>query len=343
VTDRALPLRIGVLGAARIAEEAIVGPAQALGHRLVAVAARDRRRADAFADRYGVERVLDGYADVVADPEVELVYNPLPNALHGPWNLEAVRVGKPVLSEKPFASCGAEAEQVRDAGREAGVPLLEGFHYLYHPLMRRLEELLEGGELGELREVESALVMPAPDEEDPRWSFELAGGAMMDLGCYALHFARQLGSWASGGPRVVEAAAVARDGRPSVDQRLSARLEYPSGVTARIHCDMAATHRSFTWRVRGSRGEASAANFVKPQADDRLTVVDAAGQRVEHVGTRSSYEFQLEAVAAHLRHGAPLRIDSDDAVQQMRLVDDCYSAAGLPLRPRRDAAQMKGS
>jgi predicted dehydrogenase len=181
------PLRIGVLGAARIAAVAIVDPAHTTGDRLVAIAARDRRRAEAFAATHGVERVLDTYVDVAADPEVEVVYNPLANGLHGPWNLAAIASGKHVLTEKPSASNAKEAREVRDAATAAGVTLLEGFHYLYHPVTRRLHELLATGELGELRQVEVDLVIPAPADDDPRWSLGLAGGALMDLGCYSLH------------------------------------------------------------------------------------------------------------------------------------------------------------
>src|SRR5580765_7559409 len=115
------PLRVGILGAARICELAIVKPAHVTGTRLVTVAARDRRRAEAFAAEHGVERIADSYAAVLADPEVEVVYNPLPNALHGPWNLAAVAAGKHVLSEKPFASTAEEAIEVRAAAQDAGV------------------------------------------------------------------------------------------------------------------------------------------------------------------------------------------------------------------------------
>jgi predicted dehydrogenase len=160
------PLRIGVLGAARIAGLAIVGPARTTSDRLVAVAARDRRRAEAFAATHGVERVLGTYADVVADPEVEVVYNPLANGLHGPWNLAAIAAGKHVLTEKPSASNAAEAREVRDAATAAGVTFLEGFHYLFHPVTRRLQELLATGELGRLRHVEADLVIPAPADDD---------------------------------------------------------------------------------------------------------------------------------------------------------------------------------
>ena len=129
-----MSLRIGVLGASRIAELAIVGPAQELGHRLVAVAARDPQRAKAFAEKHGVERVLASYDDVINDPEVDVVYNPLANALHAPWNLAAVAAGKPVLTEKPFARNRAEAQRVAEAADAAGITVMEGFHYLFHPV-----------------------------------------------------------------------------------------------------------------------------------------------------------------------------------------------------------------
>lgn len=128
------PLRIGILGAARIAERALVTPALAGGHRLVAVAARDRDRARAFADAHGVERVVDSYAALLADPEVEVVYNPLANGLHGPWNLAALNAGKHVLSEKPSASNAEEAAEVRDAAEKSGTVFMEAFHYLFHPV-----------------------------------------------------------------------------------------------------------------------------------------------------------------------------------------------------------------
>jgi predicted dehydrogenase len=144
-------LRIGVLGASRIAELAIVGPARELGHRLVAVAARDPRRARLFAERHGVERVLGCYADVVRDPEVDVVYNPLANSLHAPWNLAAIAAGKPVLTEKPSARDRAEAQRVREAADAAGVAVMEGFHYLFHPVSQRIFDLAAGHALGELR------------------------------------------------------------------------------------------------------------------------------------------------------------------------------------------------
>ena len=331
------PLRIGVLGASRIAPAAVLAPARALGHRVVVVAARNRGRAEAYAAAHGIERVADSYEAVVSDPEVEVVYNPLANALHGPWNLAAVAAGRHVLSEKPFTSDAEEAHEVRAAASGAGVVVMEAFHYLYHPLLLRLDELLDGGELGELREVEVDMVMPPPKETDPRWSFELAGGSMMDVGCYGVHLARHLGRWAGGEPRVVSAEAQEHPEGSGVDGSLTAQLEYPGGLRATVRSGMTSPELRFAFRVAGSRGEVSAPAFVKPQQDDRLLVTVGGEQRLEHVGTRPSYEYQLEAFAAHVRDGRPLRNDMDDAVAQMELIDACYRAAGLPLRPRSGA------
>ncbi|KOU73777.1 oxidoreductase [Streptomyces sp. MMG1533] len=328
------PLRIGVLGAARITERSLVDPARATGHRLVAVAARDRSRAEAFAAAHGVEQVADSYADLIADPEVEAVYNPLANGLHGPWNLAALAAGKHVLTEKPSASNAEEAAEVRKAAAKAGTVFMEGFHYLFHPVTRRLHELLRSGELGELRRVETLVAIPAPDDCDPRWSLPLAGGAVMDLGCYSLHAVRMLAPWAGGAPRLVSARGGERAGAPGVDEWLDAELEYPDGATASARCHMAYDELEMSCRIVGTRGEASAPNFVLPHLDDRIVVRTAEGERTERLGTRSSYAYQLEAFADRVRDGAAVPLDADDAVATMALIDECYRAAGFEARPR---------
>ena len=339
---RGEPLRIGVLGAARITGLALIAPARITGDRVVAVAARDPARAAAFAAEHGIERVLPDYAAVIADPDLDVLYNPLANALHGPWNRAAVTAGKHVLSEKPFASNAAEARRVRDAAAAAGVVVLEGFHYLHHPVMRRLHAVLDSGELGELRRVETHFAMPAPPDTDPRWSFELAGGALMDLGCYSLHAQRMLARWADGEPALVAARGDAWAGHPGVDERLTADLVFPGGATGLAHCDMAAADGRITCRVVGTTGEATVTNFVRPDQDDRLLVVGRNGRREERLGTRSSYTYQLEAFRAHLRDGAPLAIDADDAVATAELIDAAYAAAGFPPRPSREPTPQAG-
>ena len=323
-----MSLRIGVLGASRIAESAIVAPAQELGHRLVAVAARDPQRANAFADKHGVERVLPSYEDVVTDPAVDVVYNPLANSLHAPWNLAAVAAGKPVLTEKPFARNRAEAQRVAAAAEAACVTVMEGFHYLFHPVTRRALELATDGTLGELTRVEVRMGMPAPTSGDPRWSLGLAGGALMDLGCYGLHIMRRFGA-----PAVVGATAGHREADVrDVDAWCDVELEFPSGATGLSTNSMVAEEYSFTLRVIGTRGEALVHNFIKPHEDDRVTISTDAGETVEHHGRRASYTYQLEAFAEHVQRGAPVPLDTADAVANMALIDDAYRAAGMDPR-----------
>jgi predicted dehydrogenase len=281
-----------------------------------------------------VERVVDSYADLLADPEVEVVYNPLANGLHGPWNLAALAAGKHVLSEKPSASNAEEAAEVREAAAKAGTAFMEGFHYLFHPLTRRLHELLASGELGELQRVETMVAIPAPAESDPRWSLPLAGGAVMDLGCYSLHAARMLAPWAGGAPRLVSARGGERAGAPGVDEWLDADLEFPSGATASARCHMAYDELEMSCRIVGSLGEALAPNYVLPQLDDRIVVRTTEGERTEHLGTTSSYTYQLEAFAARVRQGSALPLGADDALATMTLIDACYRSAGFEPRPR---------
>ncbi|MFE3031444.1 Gfo/Idh/MocA family protein [Streptomyces canus] len=328
------PLRIGVLGAARISGASLIGPARATGHRVVAVAARDRARAEAYAAEHGVERVAGSYAELIADPEVEVVYNPLANGLHGPWNLAALAAGKHVLSEKPSASNAEEAAEVREAAAKAGTVFMEAFHYLFHPVTRRLHEVLASGEIGELRHVETMVAIPAPADSDPRWSLPLAGGAVMDLGCYSLHALRVLAPWAGGAPRLVSARGGERAGAPGVDEWLDADLAFPGGATGSARCHMAYDRLEMSCRIIGSHGEAFAPNFVLPHTDDRVVVRTAAGERTERLGTRSSYTYQLEAFADRVRAGAPLPLDPDDAVATMTLIDTAYRAAGFEPRPR---------
>jgi predicted dehydrogenase len=330
------PLRIGVLGAARISGLSIVGPAATTGTRLVAVAARDRARAESFAEKHGIERVHESYADVIADPEVEAIYNPLANSLHAPWNKAAILAGKHVLTEKPFASNMAEAAEVRDLAHDRSLVVFEGFHYLYHPLMQRLMSLLASGELGTLQRIESTMFMPAPAADDPRWSLDLAGGALMDLGCYALHAQRVLGDFAGGEPRLVDATGAERDGAPGVDEWTEAHLEFPSSATGRARCSMVSEDWDMSLRVVGSAGEALIPDFLYQRYDDRIIITSGSGARTEHCGDATSYTYQLRAFISAVRDGAPFRTDADDAVATMSLIDDCYRS--IALEPRSGSA-----
>lgn len=326
------PLRLGVLGAARISKIAIIDPAHTIGARLVAVAARDRSRAEAHALEHDFEKVLDDYQAVIDDPEVEAIYNPLANGLHGPWNLKAVEAGKHVLTEKPFASNAGEARRVRDAAAAAAVHVVEAFHYAYHPLMARMLELAGNGEIGDLQYVEARMLMPPPGAGDLRWDASVAGGGLMDVGCYAAHAIRDIGAHAGGAPEIVRASAGEIPQHPGVDAWLNADLIYPNGVPARLECGMTHAFFDFSLRLVGSLGEAYAPKFLQAHLDDRVVITVGTDQREEHLGERTTYTYMLEAFTRLVRDGVPMRTDADDAVVSMALIDDLYVAAGMQPR-----------
>lgn len=327
------PLRVGILGAARITENALIIPAHLTGHNLAAVAARSRDRAVEHARQHGIERVLESYRDVVEDPDIDAVYNPLANGLHGPWNIEALRAGKHVLSEKPSASNAEEARRVRDVATTSTGHFMEAFHYRYHPVMHRMIELAGSGELGTIEHVEVSMGFPLENPEDPRWVFDLAGGALMDVGCYAVHALRSLGTVLGGEPALEQASAVPAAHDDRVDAELSATLSYPSGVTAGFHSSFVVPEMTFTLNITGSTGSALAHNFCIASLDDRISVSAKGDKRVENLGVKSSYTYQLEAFVAHIREGNPIYSGAEDAVVQAELLDACYQAAGFPLRP----------
>lgn len=320
-------MRIGILGAARIAEAGIVVPARALGHELVAVAARDRARAEAFAARHGIARVHDSYASLIADPGIDLIYNPLVNALHTEWNLAALRAGKHVLSEKPLGSNAEEARMVRAAATGTPGRIVEAFHYLHHPVNLRLRELVTSKALGDIRRVDLVLDIPAPPDTDPRWSLPLAGGATMDLGCYVLDAVRNLGLWMGAAPRITGVECTLWS--PGVDASMRVEIAYDNGVTGRCRWDMAAAEQTMTWSVTGTEGTATSQSFAIPHLDNRITVSRDGRTDEEVLGDRTSYTYQLARFADSLADGTA---GLDESVATAELIDECYRRAGLAPR-----------
>ena len=326
------PLRIGILGAARIAPSAIVAPAHATGHRLVGVAARDLKRAEVFAQQHQVERAYGSYQELIDDPEIDVIYNALHNGAHAPWNLRALRAGKHVLTEKPSASNTGQAREVADFVGQGNNIFMEGFHYYYHPVMQRVLEIIRSGEIGEIIHVKTSLLIAPPAADDLRWQWDLAGGAMMDCGCYTLHAQRMISRLIGGGePRVVSATAKTR--YPNVDEAVDIQLSYPNGITGSANCNFDSQWDS-PLKVKGSKGSIYATCFVVPSWDDRVVIEVNGKSRVEHLGSLSSYTYQLMALADAVDFGTKLVTDQMDAVANMELIDATYIAAGLPLRPR---------
>lgn len=329
MTGAMTTVRIGVLGAARIAPAALIQPARELDDvQVAAIAARDRSRAAAFATKHGIASVRDSYEALLADPSIDAIYNPLPNGLHGRWTIDALRAGKHVLCEKPFTANAEEAEAVAMVARETGLVVMEAFHYRYHRLTARMLEIVGGGELGDIRHIDTWLCFPLP-VADIRWQLELAGGATMDAGCYPIHMLRTL---AGAEPAVRSAHAKLKS--PGVDRYMRAELDFADGRTATVTASMlSARLLGIGAKVTGSAGTMQAFNPVMPHAYHSLRIRSASGKRTERLPRQpSTYVAQLIAFRDAVLHGKPFPTNVDDAIANMRVIDACYRAAGLQPR-----------
>jgi predicted dehydrogenase len=322
-------VQIGVLGAAHIAPQALINPAKANADVVVAaVAARDVSRAKAFAAKHGIARVRDSYEALLADPDIDAIYNPLPNGLHGEWTRAALAAGKHVLCEKPFTANAAEAREIAAVAAQSDRVVMEAFHYRYHPMALRIEEIIASGELGKLKRVEASVCFPLPKFSDIRYNYALAGGATMDAGCYPVHMVRTFGGST---PEVVSAQAKLRG--PQIDRAMTAELQFAQGHTGRILCSMWSPRLlDIRAHLIGDQGELRALNLLLPQIYHRLSVRSATGKRVERFPRRATYAYQLDAFAAAVLRGEPVKTTPEDAIENMTVIDAIYRAAGLPIR-----------
>lgn len=324
-------MRLGVLGAAKITPKAVLGPARELPDvEVVAVAARDPARAEAFAAEHGIPRVHTTYRALVEDPELDAVYVALPASEHAPWSVAALGAGRHVLCEKPFALNADQAVAMVQAARRADRHLVEAMHWRYHPVAGRLIDLAD--RVGPLREAEAtfeAALLPG----DIRFQRDLGGGATMDIGCYAVHWLRFV---AGEEPEVLSASA--EEGPPGVDAAMYADLRFPSGLRARLSCamrhpdEMEVPVRAVL-QVTGEGGRFRAVNPQAPQFGNEISVRLAGEPEAREVpdGGRT-YPCQLRSFARIVRGEEAPRTGGDDAVATMRVIDDIYEASGLGRR-----------
>ena len=325
-------IRIGILGAARIAPRGIVTPANALlGTEVVAVAARDLGRAQDFAAHHSIPRAFGSYDELVTCEDVDLVYCALPPSSHLEWCTAALDNGKHVLVEKPFANNAQDATQMVAAARAANRQIIEGFHYRFHPIFERTLALLRAGAIGRIRHIEAVFNASLPDTPgELRYIEALGGGALMDLGCYCLHWIRTV---AADEPTIVKASA--RCATPGVDLEVHAELAFTSGPTATLKCSMQPQDGRLFRRLRvtGDRGTLELDNPVSPHAGATLSVeADDAPLPQIVSGGETTFHFQLRHVIEVIEGRAQPVTGGDDAIGNMRAIDAIYRAAGL--RPR---------
>jgi predicted dehydrogenase len=323
------PVRIGILGASSFAPTTLINPAKGNDQVVVAaVGARDMSSAQAFADKYGVARAHGSYEALIADPDLDAVYVLLPTSFHGRWTRAALAAGKHVLCEKPFAANAAEAREIAELAAKSDRIVMEAIQFRYHPLTLRVEQIIASGELGKLERVDLALCVLLPKFSGNCYNYSFAGGAMMDAGSYVVNMLRTFGGST---PEVLSARATLRG--PEVDRAMTAELRFASGHTGRIRCALWSSDLfRASAKVVGDQGQLRWLSPAAPHVFPRLSIRSAAGKRVERFPRRATYEYQLDAFAAAVLRGEPVKTTPRDAIENHTVIDAIYRAAGLSLR-----------
>jgi predicted dehydrogenase len=320
-------IRLGIISTADIGRGRVI---PALRHcrnlEVTAVASRSLEKAQAFAKDMGIPIAYGSYEELLAAADVDAIYNPLPNSMHAEWSIKCAEAGKPCLCEKPLASDAAEARTMVDAFASRNILFAEAFMYRFHPQTQRVKQMVESGAVGELREMSAAFSFVMPDEGNIRLSKPLAGGSLMDIGCYCVNVMRLMT-----GQEPDEVKASARVGqRSGVDEYLSGVLSFPSGVLGHFDCSFRLqwTH---TYELRGTKGRIVVEQgFVVPP--DRESIIrywhDDAYEEIK-IAAANSYTLMAEDFADALLNHRPPKYPPQDGVHNMEVLDRLYASAGV--------------
>jgi D-xylose 1-dehydrogenase (NADP+, D-xylono-1,5-lactone-forming) len=314
-----MPLRWGILSTANITDKLLDSGTD---QEFVAVGSRDGARAEAYAQQKGIARAHGSYEALLADPDIDAIYNPLPNSMHVEWSIRALEAGKHVLCEKPLTRRPEDVDRVFEVAQREGRVLAEAFMWRHHPQVTRVLELLDGGAIGDLRVIRSAFAFLQGNLDDIRLQASLDGGGLMDVGCYCVSGCRTL---AGAEPEIVSADQVP-GGHGGVDVSLVATLRFPGDVLAHFDCGLSYSGGGHLEAV-GSDG-----SILLPDpwhATEPVIEVRAGDGSVERIdpGPANSYALELADFEAAVRGEQPPLLGRDDALGQARTIAALYTSA----------------
>ncbi len=320
-------LNWALLSTARI-NGALMPPLKASARNtLFAVASRDQAKADAFAAENGIQKAHGSYEAMLADPEVHVVYVPLPNHLHAEWTIKALQAGKHVLCEKPLALSLGEVDAMTATAQSTGRVLMEAFMYRHHAQTLKVQELVATGAIGELRLIRGGFSFMLKSDVDVRLVRAYGGGSLWDVGCYPVSYSRTL----AGAP-VVEVFGQKVSGRDGVDEIFTGELRFANGVLAQFDCGFALPGRWFM-EVVGSEGSLHIPEPYKPGTDNRVLLKRDGGIETLVVPGGELYAGEVENMADAILNGAPTRVTLADSRANVATLLALYRSAdvGAPV------------
>jgi len=289
----------------------------------LAVASRDEAKARTFAAEHGIPASYGSYEALLDDPDIDAVYNPLPNSLHKGWTVRAAEKGKHILCEKPLALNAEECREMAAAAAANGVKLMEAFMYRFHPRTEKIVAMARDGALGDLKQIRSSFTFLLDRPGDIRWDPELGGGALMDLGCYCVNVSRSLV-----GKEPAEVRAMANFADSGVDKQMAGTLRFEDGLLAHFDCALT-MERTEVYHLQGTEAHMRAMDAFLPGTDDAvIELFDLEDNLTPHVipGV-DEYQLMVEHFADCVLNDTAPRLSAEEAALNMRVIEALHESA----------------
>ena len=314
-------LNWGLLGTARINRSVIPPLRLSVRNHLLAVASRTQDRANAYAAEWSIPRAHGSYDALLADPDINVVYIPLPNQLHAEWAIKAAEAGKHVLCEKPLALSSEEVDTMEAAAKKAGTLLVEAFMYRFHKRTLKIKEFVENGTIGDLHHIKGAFTFPLNRPKDVRWDPELGGGSLWDVGCYPLSFSRYIV-----GHEPEKVFATQYIGDTGIDESFTAHLQFPGDITAQFDSGFRSQFRMHM-EITGSKASIDVPMAFKPE--QRCYIHLHIGNNTEHIAVDGNHLYvdEVEHVAKVVLDGNTSILPITDSRHNVNAIKALYESA----------------
>jgi len=321
-------LRWGLLSTARI-NRALLSPLRASDrNELTAVASRDLERAQTYAKERDIPRVFGSYEAMLADPDIDVIYNPLPNNMHPEWTVKAAQAGKHVLCEKPLANTVEEVDTIAEAAQKAGVVVMEAFMYRHHPQTLKVKELVDGGAIGKLQLIRGSFTFAISNEDDVRLNASLGGGSIWDVGCYPISYARLITE-----TEPVEVFGWQITGqRNGVDETFAGQMRFPNNVFAQFDSGFRTPRRSHI-ELAGTEGTIEVPQPFQPYSNEKIIIRNGDKEQVIEIPGEDLYLGEVENMADAILYGKAIRMSLADSRNNVATIQALLRSAqeGKPV------------
>ena len=318
-----MPLRWGLLGTARI-NQAVIGPIRSSKNsRLMAVASRNRDTAEGYAKANHISRYFEGYESLISDPEIDVIYNSLPNSLHAEWSIKAMQMGKHVLCEKPLALKVEDVDNIIEVSRQTGMVIAEAFMYRHHPQTLAIKKMVDGGDIGKIQLIQGSFGYTNTRPNNIRLDPHLGGGSLWDVGCYPIGYSRFIT-----GEEPSEVYGYQIIGPSGIDLLFAGQLQFPNGVICQFDCSFISPHKA-SIEITGDNGRITISEPYKPDLKTHIILEKNQQTQKISINGKDLYRGEIDDLEEAIIYHRPTRISLQDSKANILTIEALYQSAQL--------------